>query len=103
MNVTGYTIRPYSVLLLWPEYLTDLYGIDTSYFFVYAKNPGQAATLAQKQMNSEYAYIYNGPPLKKLNDAFPLLVLSGHHRALEGDPKGAALKRFEKTHFVMID
>jgi hypothetical protein len=68
-------MNPYSVLLLWPEYSTDDYGKDTFYIFVQAENEREAIIAAQEKMLG----------LEKPSDAYPLLVLSGHHIGLSTD------------------
>lgn len=65
--------RPYSVLLLYPEYANDG-GAETYYAFVEAPDPRAAVALARRQaLAAQVGVIF--PP----EDFIPLLVTEGHH------------------------
>ncbi len=67
--------KPYSVLLLYPDYANDS-GTETYYTFVEAKDPSEAVDLAQR-------HAIAGLEDDQIEaDAFaPLLVIEGHHRS----------------------
>jgi hypothetical protein len=65
--------KPYSVLLLYPDYANDS-GSETYYAFVEASDPIDAVALAQRQaFAAQMGVIF--PP----GDFAPLLVTQGHH------------------------
>jgi hypothetical protein len=69
--------RPYSVLLLYPDYANDG-GDETYYAWVEAPDPVEAVTVARRQaLAAQEGLIF--PP----DDFTPLLVTEGHHR---GEP-----------------
>jgi hypothetical protein len=69
--------KPYSVLLLYPDYANDG-GMETYYAFVTAADPIEAVAVAQRQaMAAQEGVIF--PP----DDFAPLLVTQGHH---DGEP-----------------
>ena len=65
--------RPYSVLLLYPDYANDS-GTETYYAFVETKDPTKAVALAQRKA----ATSREGVEMKPYHFA-PLLVTQGHH------------------------
>lgn len=71
----GVEIIPYSVLLLYPDYMADEYGHETYYSFEYGKNEGEAIEAAQKGAlgaNPDYKGTANP------EDFYPLAVFRGH-------------------------
>ena len=65
--------NPYSVLLLYPDYVTDS-GTETYYAFVEASDAIDAVAVAQRQaFAAQEGVIF--PP----DDFVPLLVTEGHH------------------------
>lgn len=66
-------IRPFSVLLLYPDYANDG-GSETYYAFVEATDPIEAIALAQRQAAAAQDGIEIEP-----NDFAPLLLTLGHH------------------------
>lgn len=65
--------KPYSVLLLYPDYIGD-YGSETYYAFVEAADPLAAVAVAQRQAAEAQAVDVDDPA-----DFAPLLVIAGHH------------------------
>ena len=65
--------KPYSVLLLYPDYANDG-GTETYYAFVEATDPIAAVTVAQQQA----AAAQDGVDIEP-DDFAPLLVTQGHH------------------------
>jgi hypothetical protein len=65
--------KPYSVLLLYPDYADDT-GYETYYALVEAADPDEAVALAQRQAVADQEGIEIEP-----DDFHPLLVTSGHH------------------------
>ena len=63
--------KPYSVLLLYPDYANDS-GTETYYAFVEASDPIAAIAVAQRQAA-------NGGEDIDPDDYAPLLVTQGHH------------------------
>lgn len=70
--------RPFSVLLLYPDYIAETFGTDNYYDHVEARTPQAAVIKAQKR-----AAKTNGFDTKTACDMVPLLVLSGHHYGLD--------------------
>lgn len=66
--------RPYSVLLLYPEYANDG-GAETYYAWVEAGDPIAAVAEARRR-----AYAANESEMMTPLDFTPLLVTEGHHR-----------------------
>jgi hypothetical protein len=66
-------IKPYSVLLLYPDYLTDDL-IETYYVFVGASDPIEAVAVAQRHAAAAQEGVEIEP-----DDFAPLLVTKGHH------------------------
>jgi hypothetical protein len=66
--------KPYSVLLLYPDYATDDYGTDTYYAFVEASDPIDAVAVAQREAVAAQDAEIDDPA-----DFAPLLVTQGHH------------------------
>jgi hypothetical protein len=69
--------KPYSVLLLYPDYANDN-GYETYYAFVEAPDPIAAVAVAQRQAVEAQEGIEIEP-----DDFVPLLMTEGHH---EGQP-----------------
>lgn len=65
--------RPYSVLLLYPDYANDS-GMETYYAFVEALNPLEAVAMAQRQAVTAQQGVDGDP-----DDFAPLLVTPGHN------------------------
>lgn len=70
-------LQPYSVLLLYPDYLNDT-GTETYYAFVEARDAIDAIAIAKGQAAAEESVDINDP-----DDFTPLLVTQGHHN---GEP-----------------
>jgi hypothetical protein len=70
-------LRPYSVLLLRPDYIADVFGHDTYYTFVRAADSYSAVAVARRQVcQADFV------PWFKADDYSVLLVLKGHHKDL---------------------
>ena len=67
--------QPYSVLLLYPDYLDDT-GYETFYAFVEAPDPLAAVEAARHQAAAAQSIEIDDP-----TDFHPLLVSEGHHRS----------------------
>jgi hypothetical protein len=67
--------KPYSVLLLYPDYANDT-GTETYYAFVEALDPIQAVALAQREAVTAQECMDGDP-----EDFAPLLVTPGHNRS----------------------
>ena len=65
--------KPYSVLLLYPDYANDS-GTETYYAFVEAADAIAAVALAQQQACTQQSSEFDDPL-----DYAPLLVTEGHH------------------------
>jgi hypothetical protein len=65
--------KPYSVLLLYPDYVNDS-GTETFYAFVESTDAIAAVTLARRQAIAAQEGVAIDP-----NDFVPLLVTGGHH------------------------
>jgi hypothetical protein len=65
--------KPYSVLLLYPDYVTDG-GTETYYAFVEAPDPNAAVAQATRQAVAAQEGVAYEP-----DDFAPLLVTEGHH------------------------
>ena len=65
--------KPYSVLLLYPDYLDDT-GSETYYAFVEATDPIEAVVVAQRQAAAAQTVEIDDP-----SDFATLLVTEGHH------------------------
>ena len=75
--------KPYSVLLLYPDYLSD--GPETYYGFVRAGSPKEAAGKARLQAarHVRHGDDIDRDDLRELGDDFQVeLVLRGHRRGL---------------------
>ena len=70
---TDHAIKPYSVLLLYPDHRNDG-GEETYYAWVEAPDPIAAVALAQRQ-----ALVANEWDDLDAADFHPLLVIRGHH------------------------
>jgi hypothetical protein len=66
-------LKPFSVLLHYPDYLDDT-GYETFYAFVEAPEAIEAVTVAQRQAIAAQAV-----EIDDLTDFVPLLVTEGHH------------------------
>ena len=66
--------KPYSVLLLYPDYANDS-GTETYYAFVEASDPIDAVAVAQRQAVAAQ----EGVEIDDPDDFAPLLVTEGHH------------------------
>lgn len=66
--------RPYSVLLLYPDYASDAFGHETYYAFVEARDPTDAVEVAQREAVAAQDAEIDNPA-----DFHPLLVVEGHH------------------------
>jgi hypothetical protein len=67
------TLKPYSVLLLYPDYATDG-RTETHYAWVEAHDPSAAVAEAQRHALAANAWSDTDPA-----DFIPLLVIGGHH------------------------
>jgi hypothetical protein len=76
-NITG--LKPYSVLLLYPDYMSDNYGQETYFCHVRALNPDEAIENAQAEAVQANTPDGEEPDLSETEDFAPLLVLDGHH------------------------
>jgi hypothetical protein len=73
MNNTATIAMPYSVLLLYPDYLNDS-GVETFYAFVEASDPIAAVAAAQHEAAvAQPEGNFDAP------DFAPLLVIEGYH------------------------
>jgi hypothetical protein len=72
-HISYYRRQPYSVLLLYPDYVGD-YGTETFYAFVEAESPSEAIAVARQNAGDACPVVYD--PL----DFTVLLVTSGHNR-----------------------
>lgn len=85
--------RPFSVLLLYPDYMSDAFGHETFYGYVEARSPASAVHEAQMQCvehNTSPPDDMNPEPFCPIDspdDLHPLLVLEGHRYGL--DPEEA--------------
>lgn len=77
--------RPYSVLLLYPDYLADDFGHDTYYAHVMASDPASAVREAQQEAMAANTGPDDEPDADNADDFHPLLVLEGHHAPKYGD------------------
>lgn len=68
------TLQPYSVLLLYPDYIANNYGQETYFTHIEATRPADAAKFAQCQLALEFDDGGGAP-----DDFFVLLVIEGHH------------------------
>lgn len=69
-------MRPYTVLLLRPDYIAETYGQDTYLAHVFADWPDDAVEAAQVEAWKGDAGDHGPDPW---TDYHPLLVLDGHH------------------------
>jgi hypothetical protein len=65
--------RNYSVLLLYPDYLSENYGQETYFTHVKSKTPEDAVEAAR-----ENAFIANKKSANDPHDFLPLAVMRGH-------------------------
>ena len=76
--------KPYSVLLLYPDYIADEFGKETYLAWVEAESPEQAVGEAQRM-----AWIDNNQGEDDClhpDDFFPLITIQGHHGDLTPEP-----------------
>lgn len=68
-------MKPYTVLLLYPDYRTQDYGRETYLAWVDATDPNEAVRLAQEE-----AFTVNEgePGHEDAEDFYPLAVFEGH-------------------------
>lgn len=71
------TLRPWSVLLLYPDYIAEDFGSETYYALVRADCAASAIDAAQREAVRDNRA--NGARLRTREDFFPLLVIRGHH------------------------
>lgn len=78
-------MKPYTVLLLRPDYLADEFGVETLLFREEANTPGGAVVSAQERACEFDA---DGPEDDSINpdDYHPLLVIEGHHEDVTPEP-----------------
>ena len=69
-------MRPYTVLLLRPDYLAEPYGQDTYLTHVFADSPDEAVDAAQIEV---WNVDQGDDADTSWDDYHPLLVLDGHH------------------------
>ena len=67
-------MKPYSVLLLYPDYFADNFGQDTFFTHVEALGPKEAVRTAQHEIQTANQQEVDDP-----TDFYPLLVIEGHH------------------------
>ena len=79
MNKTA--CKNYSVLLLYPDYLTDQYGEETFYSHCVSES-GVAGAIDEAQLE---AAIANDIPIDDAGDFAVLLVTEGHHADIRGE------------------
>lgn len=66
-------MKPYSVLLLYPDYAAEAFGQETYFTHVAAESTFDAVETAQLEMKE------SGDPA----DFIPLLVIEGHHNDIK--------------------
>ena len=71
-------MKPYTVLLLYPDYLADNYGEDTYQAWVDAQSVTEAASKAQLEAAGD-DNVPVGHTVDDLNDFKVLAVYEGHH------------------------
>lgn len=67
--------KPYSVLLLYPDYLTDNYGQETYLVHVEAGDAESAVVAARADVAISFEYDWS---VENVEDFYPLLVCAGH-------------------------
>ena len=72
-------MKSYSVLLLYPDYMTDNFGQETYYTFVTAPDADAAIAAAQQEAVQVNTGEGEEPDAEATADFLPLLVLEGHH------------------------
>ena len=68
-------LQPYSVLLMYPDYLTATYGEDTYWAWTLAASPQEALA----NVRQEAARPEEGEEVARPEDFGCLAVLAGHH------------------------
>jgi hypothetical protein len=74
---------PYTVILLYPDFLSDNYGEETYVAWVEAESPEEAVKLGQKQVLNANA----NPEGCRAIDFYPIFACEGHHRDLSWSAK----------------
>lgn len=82
------TTQSYTVLLLYPDTLTDNYGEDTYLAHVKATTPEKAIRKAQREANA--ANRFNDTDADFTDDFLPLLTIEGRHADVTPPRYGAA-------------
>lgn len=91
-------MKQYSVLLLYPDYVTDTFGHDTFYTFVEAA----CTSIAVQNAKIECGRL-NKMPMSEIFDLHCLLVIEGHHYALNPEegrysPEVQTVQNHESRH-----
>jgi len=75
--------KPYSVLLLYPDYAAATFGHDTYYCFVEAPNAKAAIKKAQIAASHANSIQWDSETDRRqlARDFHPLIVLAGYHEA----------------------
>lgn len=73
------TLKPYTVLLLYPDHMSDNYGEETYFTHVEALDPDAAIAAAQQEAVQANTADGDEPDMSIMADFNPLLVLNGHH------------------------
>jgi hypothetical protein len=71
-------LKKFSVLLLYPDYMSDTFGHDTIYIWTMAADSVAAVRCAQRK-----AVCHRDCDVGTEEDFHPLLVISGHRKGLE--------------------
>lgn len=72
-------LKPFSVLLLYPDYLSDNYGEETYYAHVTALNADDAIKVAQTEAAKANTAEGEEFDIRDAQSFAPLLVIEGHH------------------------
>ena len=67
-------MKPYTVLLLRPDYIADEFGHDTYLAYVHARTPREAKRVAQDEVR-----LVDGDAADS-EDYHPLFIIEGHHQ-----------------------
>ena len=68
-------MKPYTVLLLRPDYIAEPYGQDTYLAHVHARTPREAKRVAQDEVR-----LVDGDAADDSEDYHPLFITEGHHQ-----------------------
>jgi hypothetical protein len=71
-------MKTYTVLLLYPEFMTDSFGTDTYMTSVQAEDVKNAQRAAQQEMVDAHQDMEISPPLR-LDDFEVIMVIEGQH------------------------